>query len=141
MDRDLVRGSGDGAAACRVVGSYGITVYSSGGFDSLTVKYDAAKRIGEREVPTVILHVGDFDPSGLALFEAAAEDVAAFAGKFEGEVHSSGLPLPRNRLSVTSCPPRRQRSPISGRPGTATTARFKRKRCRQICSVRKSDRP
>jgi hypothetical protein len=71
----------------RVVGSYGITVYSSGGFDSLTVKHEAAQRIGSRDVPTVILHVGDFDPSGLALFAAAAEDVEAFAAEFDGEVH------------------------------------------------------
>ena len=64
----------------RAVGEYGVTVYSSGGFDSLTVKYDAARRIAAREVPTVVVHVGDFDPSGLALFQAAAEDVEAFAG-------------------------------------------------------------
>ena len=64
----------------RVAGEYGVTVYSSGGFDSLTVKYEAAQRVQSRDVPTAILHVGDHDPSGLALFEAAAEDVEAFAG-------------------------------------------------------------
>ena len=46
----------------RVAHEYGVTVYSSGGFDSLTVKHAAAQRIVERDVPTVVLHVGDFDP-------------------------------------------------------------------------------
>ncbi len=64
----------------RVAGEYGVTVYSSGGFDSVTSKYEAAMRVQGRDVPTVVLHVGDHDPSGLALFEAAAEDVEAFAG-------------------------------------------------------------
>ena len=62
----------------RVVGEYGVSVFSSGGFDSVTSKYDAAQRIDRRDVPTVVLHIGDHDPSGLALFEAAAEDVDAF---------------------------------------------------------------
>jgi hypothetical protein len=64
----------------RAVGGYGVSVYSSGGFDSLTVKYEAARRMAARDVPTVVLHVGDFDPSGVALFQAAAEDVEAFVG-------------------------------------------------------------
>ena len=69
----------------RVVGEYGVSVYSSGGFDSVTSKYEAAQRIAARDVPTVVLHVGDHDPSGLALFEAAAEDVEAFALAFASE--------------------------------------------------------
>ncbi len=64
----------------RAVGEYGVTVYSSGRFDSLTVKYEASQRIGARDVPTVVLHVGDLDPSGLALHQAALEDVGAFVG-------------------------------------------------------------
>jgi hypothetical protein len=56
---------------------YGVPVYSSGGFDSLTAKYQAAERMLERDVPTTVLHIGDYDPSGVALFESAAEDVTA----------------------------------------------------------------
>jgi hypothetical protein len=69
-----------------VVGDYGIPTYSSGGFDSLTAKHDAAERIAGREVPTLILHVGDHDPSGLAMFQAVAEDVEAMADEDFGEV-------------------------------------------------------
>ena len=69
----------------RAVGDYGVTVYSSGGFDSVTLKYEAAVRIAERDVPTVVLHVGDLDRSGLSLAQAAAEDVEAFAGVLDGD--------------------------------------------------------
>lgn len=57
---------------------YSVPVYSSGGFDSLTAKKDLAARICRIEKPTVILHLGDFDPSGVSIFDSVAEDVAAF---------------------------------------------------------------
>ena len=57
---------------------YSIEVRSSGGFDSTTARYDLAQRICQIGKPAVILHLGDADPSGDSLFEAAAEDVAAF---------------------------------------------------------------
>jgi hypothetical protein len=56
---------------------YGVPVYSSGGFDSVTAKYQAAERMLDRDISTTVLHIGDYDPSGVALFEAAAEDVGA----------------------------------------------------------------
>jgi hypothetical protein len=52
--------------------------YSSGGFDSLTAKKDLADRICHIGKPTVIQHLGDYDPSGASMFEVVAEDVAAF---------------------------------------------------------------
>ncbi len=61
----------------RVAEPFGITVYSSGGFDSLTVKHDAARRIAGRACPTVVLHVGDHDPSGVSIFDSAAADIGA----------------------------------------------------------------
>jgi hypothetical protein len=56
---------------------YGVPVYSSGGFDSVTAKYQAATRIRNRNIPTTVLHIGDYDPSGVSLFEAVDEDVSA----------------------------------------------------------------
>jgi len=61
----------------RVADPFGIAVYSSGGFDSLTVKRDAAVRLGSAGRPAIILHVGDFDPSGCAIVDSLAEDVRA----------------------------------------------------------------
>lgn len=57
---------------------YSVQVYSSGGFDSLTAKKDLANRICRIGKPTVILHLGDYDPSGVSIFDSVAEDVAAF---------------------------------------------------------------
>lgn len=72
-----VEAAGMAPQLARAVDEYGIAVYSSGGFDSLTSKHGAATRIARRQRQTVVLHVGDHDPSGVALFEAAAEDVGA----------------------------------------------------------------
>ena len=63
--------------AARVAHHYGVTVYSAGGFDGLSNKHEAACRVLNRERPTLVLHVGDYDPSGLSIFDAAAADVAA----------------------------------------------------------------
>ena len=93
----------------RVAHEYGVTVYSFGGFDSLTVKYTAAQRIVERDVPTVVLHVGDFDPSGVTLFQAALEDVGAFVAADGGEVEFKRIavtPEQIERYDLPGAPPK-----------------------------------
>jgi hypothetical protein len=62
----------------KVASPYGVGVATSGGFDSTTAKYDSAQRFLARDVPTVVLHVGDFDPSGCSIIDSAAEDITAF---------------------------------------------------------------
>lgn len=57
---------------------YSINVYSSGGFDSLTAKKMLADRICNTGKRAVILHLGDYDPSGQSIFDSVAEDVTAF---------------------------------------------------------------
>ena len=60
------------------VSGYTVPVYSGGGFDSLTAQYQLARRALSRDVPTVVLHVGDFDPSGASIFTSLTENAAAF---------------------------------------------------------------
>jgi len=62
----------------RVANRYSVPVYSSGGFSSLTANHEVAQRALSRDVPTVLLHVGDLDPSGESIFGALTEDAAAF---------------------------------------------------------------
>lgn len=62
----------------RVAERYSIQVYSSGGFDSLTAKKRLADRICAKAKPAIILHLGDYDPSGESIFTSVAEDVGAF---------------------------------------------------------------
>ena len=74
----LTEAAGIGPQLARETAQYSVPVFSSGGFDSLTAKWNMAQRIVRTGKPTVILHVGDLDPSGVALFEAVAEDVRKF---------------------------------------------------------------
>jgi hypothetical protein len=55
-----------------------ITIYSTGGFSSVTVTHEIAERVMEREVPTIFLHIGDYDPSGESIFKSMSQDVGAF---------------------------------------------------------------
>lgn len=57
---------------------YSIHAYSSSGFDSLTAKKMLADRICRIGRPAVILHLGDYDPSGESMFKVIEEDVGAF---------------------------------------------------------------
>ena len=66
----------------RIGDPYGVTVLSGGGFNSTTAKHDIAQEIvgisGTEERPVRILHLGDYDPSGVHMFQNFCEDVAAF---------------------------------------------------------------
>ncbi len=64
----------------QVARRYGVDVYSTGGFGSVTVTKAIADRVCRADRPTAFLHVGDFDPSGESIFNAIAEDVGAFVG-------------------------------------------------------------
>lgn len=59
----------------KVAKPHHIPVRSRGGFESTTAKYEAARRYANRARPTVVLDVGDHDPSGVARLEALAEDI------------------------------------------------------------------
>jgi hypothetical protein len=63
----------------RISGAYGVPVYSGGGFDGLKGKRAVADRASARDVPTVVLHIGDRDPHGEMIFRAVSEDSAAWA--------------------------------------------------------------
>jgi len=67
----------------RVCKPLSIPVYSCSGFDSVSVKYDLRTEIVETKnyegKSTVILHLGDCDPSGASIFkDGMADDVLAF---------------------------------------------------------------
>jgi hypothetical protein len=64
-----------------IADGYTIPVYSAGGFASLSATRAIANRALSRSVPTVILHVGDFDPSGESIFASMIEDATAFVSE------------------------------------------------------------
>jgi hypothetical protein len=96
----------------RVAAPFGVGVYSSGGFDSLTDKH----RIGREwsAEPITVLHLGDHDPSGIHCFSALDEDVAAFTEHYGGDIEFV-------RLAVTPEQARRFRFPPA--PPKATDRR------------------
>lgn len=61
--------------AAAVAGDYGITVYSAGGFNGLTDKYETAQRLAGQDQPSIVFHCGDYDPSGLSIVDSLASDV------------------------------------------------------------------
>jgi hypothetical protein len=64
------------------ISRYRVSVASSSGFDSLTVKHDlfqdTLRRWQEFSQDTILLHLGDHDPSGVSVYESMAVDLAAF---------------------------------------------------------------
>ena len=90
----------------RVADPFGVAVYSSGGFDSLTDKH----RIGEEWAePVTVLHFGDHDPSGVHCFSALNEDVAAFAEHYGGRIEFIRLavtPSQASKYRLPSAPPK-----------------------------------
>jgi hypothetical protein len=67
----------------RVCERYSIPVYSCSGFDSLSAKYQLKEACWRADTyqgrRTVILHLGDYDPSGESIFnDGLVEDIYAF---------------------------------------------------------------
>lgn len=66
----------------RTAEAYSVPVYSCSGFDSLTYKYSLARAVHDNEVysgkSTIVLHLGDLDPSGYSIYESMERDVEAF---------------------------------------------------------------
>lgn len=76
----------------RTLSDLSIPVYSSGGFNSTTAKHQSAVRIATRDTdtegqPTRVLHVGDFDPSGVAIIDSLAADLWAFLEDMHYDAH------------------------------------------------------
>lgn len=75
----------------QMVAPWNVRVTGSGGFSSVTVTHEFAQRVVRRKKPTVLLHVGDFDPSGESIFRSMCEDIGAFtAAQIGGYLHASG---------------------------------------------------
>jgi hypothetical protein len=101
----------------RVVAPYGVGAYSCGGYDSVTEKKKGAERYAQRDVPTVLLHVGDYDKDGLQIFDALVEDIEAFirrdGGEFEAvrvaitpeQIEEYGLPSFKGAVQAEALPP------------------------------------
>lgn len=89
----------------QMVAPWNVRVTGSGGFSSVTVTHGFAQRVVSRWVheqrPTILLHVGDFDPSGESIFTSMAADIGAFASaRLGGYLYTSGQVEDRNENAV-----------------------------------------
>jgi len=83
----------------RVARDYSIPVRSGGGFSSLSAVRLVADRVLSADRPTLLLHVGDFDPSGESIFTSLSEDAAAFV-RADRTVHT--IYLEAQRVALTA---------------------------------------
>lgn len=100
----------------RVAQEFGIDVYSSGGFNSVTMKHDSVQRFMQRwdneGRPTVMLHVGDHDPSGVSIYTNLDEDLHQFLfdyGYYEDELLCQRIAVTPEQASMydlDSAPPK-----------------------------------
>jgi hypothetical protein len=91
----------------RIVDPYGIEVLSSGGFSSLTDTHGLAAEWRRQAI--TVFQLGDHDPSGLHVFSHLAEDVAAFAASYQGDVEFVRLAVTleqAHELGLESAPPK-----------------------------------
>ena len=120
----------------RVSGRYSVPVYSCSGFDSLTAKYDLVKDISEASTyhgrRTVVLHLGDYDPSGENIFDVIAEDVHAFLRSIIPHKDPRAVALFR-RIALTPELIREHNLPES--PAKPTDSRSKQWGARQTCQL------
>ena len=91
------------------VNDYGVNVYSSGGFDSLTAKHDMARTIAQYDF-VEILHIGDHDPSGIHIPNSLYEDLAAFSKHYGGRPHLTRIavtPAQIEGMGLPTAPPKK----------------------------------
>ncbi len=94
-----------------VASDYGVPVIASGGFDSLTAKYQLASSLGRCSALTEVLHIGDHDPSGVHLFLSMADDIGALIRDRDlpGQVRFTRLavtPAQIAELGLPTAPPK-----------------------------------
>jgi hypothetical protein len=110
QDRRIVlwcEASGMAPQLKRVAEPYSVPVYSSGGFDSVTVKHDMAQEFADERV--LVLHVGDHDPSGVHVYNSLAEDINAFGKEMRADVEFSRiavLPTHIDLFGLPTAPPK-----------------------------------
>jgi hypothetical protein len=88
----------------RVANPFGVKVLSGGGFDSLTDKHRFAAELASQGRPTIVLHIGDHDPSGVSMFLAFLEDVEAFTRELGGNASFTRLAVTPQQIAQFNLP-------------------------------------
>jgi hypothetical protein len=100
----LCEAAGMAPQLARETRPFGITVMSSGGFDSVTEKHAFAAELARHDRPTEVLSVGDQDGSGVWMFAAYLEDVEAFTRDLGGEATFTRLAVTSQQITAYDLP-------------------------------------
>ena len=100
----LCEAAGMAPQLARVTNPFGITVMSSGGFDSVTEKHAFAAELARHSRPTEVLSIGDQDGSGVWMFAAYLEDVEAFTRELGGEATFTRLAVTPKQVREFNLP-------------------------------------
>jgi hypothetical protein len=92
--------AGMGPQLAREADPFGVRVRSSGGFDSLTEKFNLAREIAESDRPVEVLSIGDLDVSGAHMPLALAEDVMAFLDELGGSATFTRLAVTPEQVEM-----------------------------------------
>ena len=87
----------------RVAREYSVPVYSSGGFDSVTVKHQLASEFAAMG-DVVVFHIGDHDPSGVHVFGSLDGDIRAFLDAMGGAAEFVRLAVTPDQIDEHNLP-------------------------------------
>jgi hypothetical protein len=90
----------------RTTSAYGVPVYSGSGFVPVTALRDIVLRAERREVPTVVLVLGDYDPAGRYIRERVAADIEAFAADHDVDIEVETIALVEAQDRIARSDPR-----------------------------------
>jgi hypothetical protein len=82
---------------------YGVSVLSSGGFDSVTSKHNLAAEVAQHN-EVEILHIGDHDPSGVHIHNSLDEDLKAFVSHYGGRINVTRLAVTPDQVAEMGLP-------------------------------------
>lgn len=91
----------------RVSDDFGVAVMSSSGFDSSTGRYQLAEKVvahchNGKEV--IVQHIGDFDPSGVHVYQSLCDDVSEFVADMGGDVTFRRVAITPDQIALHQLP-------------------------------------
>jgi hypothetical protein len=102
---------------------FGVSVVSSGGFDSLTAKHDMAVKLSQE--PHTVLHIGDHDVSGEDMHKALSEDLTAFTQAFMGGVEFERIAVTPEQIEQYDLPTQPVKPPKPSASGKVSKPKLK----------------
>ena len=87
----------------RVCADLSVPVYSSGGFDSVTVKHQLASEFAAMG-DVLVFHIGDHDPSGVHVFGSLDGDIRAFLDAMGGRAEFVRLAVTPDQIHEHNLP-------------------------------------